>query len=164
MKAIDTVGDRSQGGCCTLEDCFVKYLDTVQISPLLFCVKCPMCPLLSACQAGNTVRRQGRVLPRMSSYLGGGRGSHHKSVTALHCITKDVFQASTHRAGLANCDTVSLCSYSSLLLDRGLNFAGCVIELRFYTVVFLIMKTISVCFWGWGWGWGGGFDAVTVHT
>ena len=152
MKAIDTVGDRSQGGCCTLEDCFVKYLDTVQISPLLFCVKCPMCPLLSACQAGNTVRRQGRVLPRMSSYLGGREGGDLTIRVLLHCITKGVFQASTHRAGLANCDTVSLCSHSSLLLDRGLNFAGCVIELRFYTVVFLIMKTISVCLLGVGLG------------
>ena len=69
---------------------------------------------------------------------------------SLHWITKDVSQAPTQHAGLAKYDTVSLCSHSSLLLDRGLDFTGCVMELRFYTVavnkslVSLFLKAISV--------------------
>ena len=78
---------------------------------------------------------------------------------SLHWITKDVIvsQAPTQHAGLAKYDTVSLCSHSSLLLDRGLDFTGCVMELRFYTVavnkslVSLFLKAISVCVCVGGW-------------
>ena len=65
----------------------------------------------------------------------------------------DVSQAPTQHTGLAKYDTltVSLCSHSSLLLDKGLDFTGCVLELRFATLavskylVSLFLKAISVC-------------------
>ena len=130
MKVIDTIGDRSQAGCI-LEECFVKYLDTVQISPLLFCVKCPMCPLLSACQAGEQCETPGTcpasrkclltqdqegISPKMCSTVsqqGGvpttGASLQHiprqtimkVSLSVSLSLTEDVSQVATHHAGQA---------------------------------------------------------------
>ena len=139
MKVIDTVRDKSKEAVFGRTDCFVKYLDTVQISPLLFCVKCPMCPLLSACQGGEHCEPPG-TCPAQNLFLPEGeylainvlqgvsadtysKANYYKCVS-LHWITKDVIvsQAPTQHAGLAKYDTVSLCSHSSLLLDRGVRF------------------------------------------